>query len=236
MATRPLFDLAKRRNSLQRAPVRLLRIIVALALLVIIPYLIWGDHLMQMFDATSARMWIQNYEAWGPLAVIGLLIADLFLPLPATGIMSAAGYLFGPWIGGLISLAGSFLCGVLAYVLCRAFGRRAAEWLAGAEGLNQNERLFLTSGPWLVALSRSLPVLPEVVACLAGIARMRFGLFLAALLCGTIPPAFIYAAIGSLFDSEPYWAVALSVLLPVALWLGFRPFLRARQASPPAGS
>jgi uncharacterized membrane protein YdjX (TVP38/TMEM64 family) len=216
--------------------VRLLRIFIALILLVLIPFFIWGDQLMAMFDATEARMWIQNFGAWGPLAVIGLLISDLFLPIPATGVMSAAGFVYGPWIGGLISLAGSLLCGMLAYVLSRAFGRRAAEWLAGAEGLNQNERLFEKSGPWLVVLSRWLPVLPEVVACLAGIARMPAGLFLAALFCGTVPPAFTYAAVGALFDSEPMWALGLSILLPVILWLAFRPFLRARQSNPPADS
>lgn len=215
---------------------RLLRIFIALALLVLIPFFIWGDQLMVLFDATAARMWIQNYGPWGWLAVIGLLTVDLFLPIPATGVMSAAGYVYGPWIGGIISLAGSLLSGLLAYVLCRAFGRRAAEWLAGAEGLNENERLFARSGPWLILLSRWLPVLPEVVACLAGIARMPAGLFLAALLCGTVPPAFTYAAVGALFDSEPFWALGLSILFPVILWLAFRPFLRARQSDPSADS
>lgn len=215
---------------------RLLRIFLALALLVLIPFFIWGDQLMVMFDATAARMWIQNYGPWGWLAVIGVLVSDLFLPIPATGVMSAAGYVYGPWVGGVISCAGSLLAGLLAYVLCRVFGRRAAEWLAGAEGLNENERLFARSGPWLVILSRWLPVLPEVVACLAGIGRMPLRLFFVALVCGTVPMAFTYAAVGSLFDSEPGWALALSIILPVLLWLAFRPFLRARQSNPPADS
>jgi uncharacterized membrane protein YdjX (TVP38/TMEM64 family) len=216
--------------------VRLFRIVFVLVLLVLIPFFIWGDQLLAMFDATSARMWIQNYGAWGWLAVMGLLIVDLFLPIPATGVMSAAGYLYGPMVGGLISLAGSFSAGVLAYALCRNFGRPAATWLAGHEGLVQNERLFARSGAWLVILSRWLPVLPEVVACLSGLARMKLRIFLAALLCGTVPPAFTYAAVGALFDSEPGWALGLSVALPVVLWLAFRPFLRARQTTQPIDS
>lgn len=215
---------------------RLLRIIIALVLLVLLPFFLWGGQLMAMFDATAARMWIANYGAWGWLAVIGLLVVDLFLPIPATGVMSAAGYIYGAWVGGVISFLGSFLSGVLAYVLCRSFGRRVAEWLAGPEGLAQNERLFARSGPWLIILSRWLPVLPEVVACLAGLARMRSGLFFAALICGTIPPAFTYASVGALFDSEPGWAFTLSIALPVVLWLAFRPFLRARQVKPGTNS
>jgi uncharacterized membrane protein YdjX (TVP38/TMEM64 family) len=220
----------------QWEPVRLFRIILALSLLVLIPFLLWGDQLLTLFDATAARMRIQNYGPWGWLAVIGLLVVDLFLPIPATGVMSAAGYVYGAWVGGIISLVGSLLSGLLAYVLCRWFGRRAAEWLAGAEGLAENERLFERSGPWLILLSRWLPMLPEIIACLAGLARMRFNVFLVALICGTVPPAFTYAAVGALFDSEPAWAIAFSILLPVILWLAFRPFLRARQAPPPTDS
>ena len=216
---------------------RLLRIFIVLAVLVLIPFLLWEDQLMAMFkDASAARMWIQNYGPWGWLAIIGLLVADLFLPIPATPVMSAAGYVYGPFLGGAISTAGSVLCGLLAYALTRLFGRRAAEWFAGAEGLAENERLFERAGPWLVILSRWLPMLPEIVTCLAGLARMKFGLFLVTLLCGTVPPAFTYAALGSLFDSQPVVAFILSMGFPVLLWLAFRPFLRARQSNPPAGS
>ena len=220
----------------QVAPVRLFRIVFTLVVLVLIPFFLWGEQLMTMFDSTAARMWIANYGAWGWLAIIGLLVVDLFLPIPATGVMSAAGFLYGAFFGGLIATVGSFLSGVLAYFLCRAFGRPVAEWLAGPEGLEENERLFEKSGPWLIILSRWLPVLPEVVACLAGLARMKVRIFVAALLCGTIPAAFTYAAVGALFDSDPGWALALSIVLPVILWLAFRPFLRARQPSAAVGT
>ena len=214
----------------------LLRIFVVLSLLVLIPFVIWGGQLMQMFDGSEARLWIKNYGGWGWAAVIGLLMADLFLPLPATGIMSAAGFVYGAWVGGVICFVGSFLSGVLAYVLSRMFGRGVAEWLAGTEGLAQNERLFIRSGPWLVVLSRWVPVLPEVVSCLAGLARMKVRVFLGALLCGTLPTAFTYAAIGALFDSEPWWALVLSIVLPVVLWFALRRILQARQPSDLLGS
>lgn len=207
---------------------RLLRIFFILTTLVLIPFFLWGDRLMALFDGESARAWILSWGKLGSLAVIALLISDLFLPIPATGVMSAAGYLYGPFFGGLISVVGSFFSGMLAYVLCRKYGHRAAERLAGADGISQNETLFHRSGPWLVALSRWLPIFPEVIACLAGLARMNLRTFSIALLCGTLPMGFAYAAVGALFVAEPKWAMGLSVALPVLLWLIFRPFL-ARQ-------
>lgn len=215
---------------------RLLRIILVLAVLVLVPFMIWGGKLMAIFDGASAREWLQGCGAWGWLAVIGLLVGDLFLPIPATGIMSAAGYVYGPLAGGFLSVSGSFLSGLLGYGLCRSFGVRAAVWLAGEEGLAQNQTLFRRSGPWLVVLSRWLPVLPEVIACLAGLAKMPLRIFAVALLCGTVPMGFAYAAVGKMFEEEPAWALGLSVAVPVVLWLAFRPLLRARHRDGGAGS
>ena len=75
---------------------RLFRIFIILAVLVLIPFLFWGDKFMTLFDGEAARKWVQDRGAWGWLAVIGVLISDLFLPIPATGVMSAAGYVYGP--------------------------------------------------------------------------------------------------------------------------------------------
>jgi uncharacterized membrane protein YdjX (TVP38/TMEM64 family) len=209
---------------------RFIRIFLILSALVLIPFFIWGGTLMALFDGPAARQWIQSWGPWGGVAVVGLLVADLFLPIPATGVMSAAGYVYGPVVGSLLSVVGSFGSGMLAYGLCRALGKKAAERLASPEGLVQNEALFRRGGPWLVALSRWLPVIPEVVACLAGLARMPLRTYTIALLCGTVPLAVTYAAVGALFSTEPAWAMGLSIALPVVLWLVFRPFLSRKDA------
>ena len=205
---------------------RVLRLFLVLAILVLIPFLVWGGKLMTLFEGEAARKFVLDCGAWGWLVVIGLLISDLFLPIPATGVMSAAGYVYGPWIGGVISVTGSFLSGMLAFALCRGLGHRAARWLAGEKGLAENEAVFRRSGPWLIALSRWLPILPEVIACLAGLTRMRTRVFVVALLCGTVPMGFCYAAVGAMFTSEPAWALGLSVAVPVVLWLAVRPLMR----------
>jgi uncharacterized membrane protein YdjX (TVP38/TMEM64 family) len=205
---------------------RLFRIFAILALLTLIPFLIWGERFTRLFDGAAARQFVQDCGAWGSVAVVGLLVSDLFLPVPATGVMSAAGYVYGPWLGGALSALGSFLSGMLAFGLCRAFGHRAAVRLAGETGLAQNEALFRRAGPWLIALSRGLPILPEVTACLAGLSRMRTSLFIIALLCGSVPMGFGYAAVGTLFAADPAWALGASVLVPCIIWLAIRPFLR----------
>lgn len=192
----------------------------------IIPYLIWGDALEATFTVEGARRWMAHFGAGAGVAGVGLIVADLALPIPGTLVMSALGLAYGTWVGGLYAAAGSTLAGLIAYGLTRWLGRPLALRLAGEEGLHAGESLFARGGAWLVAGSRCLPILPEAVACLAGLHRMPFRTYLFALLCGSMPTGFLFAAIGAVGREEPSWALGLSVAAPVALWLLARRWLR----------
>ena len=192
---------------------------VVLAVLVLMPFLLWGGRFEEVFTREGAVEWLRGYGDWAWAAGLVLLILDLVLPLPSTVIMSAMGFVYGPLLGGLIAAAGSFLAGSAGYVLCRYGGRRVARSIAGEKGMRQSEHLFMRAGGWLVALSRCLPLLSEVVACMAGLTRMPVGRYFAALACGVIPVGFVFAAIGSSGMEHAGLAVLLSLVLPVIFWL-----------------
>jgi len=202
----------------------------ALVALVLIPFAIWGDALMDKFTVEGSVMWLKSYGDWAMLMGVILLIADLFLPIPATLVMAALGLLYGPWLGGLISVVGSFLSGALAYGLCRMAGVKGSKWLLGEKDLEKGQRLFNKMGGWIVALSRWLPVFPEVVSSLAGLSQMKSRLFFLALACGSIPLGFVFAYIGSLGIENPALSLGLSAGLPPLLWLGVRYFLKKELA------
>jgi uncharacterized membrane protein YdjX (TVP38/TMEM64 family) len=213
---------------------RLVWIAIGLAVLFIVPFAIWGDHFERWFTGDAAVEWVRSWGIWGWAAVMALLSADLVLPLPATGVMSAAGYLYGALIGGLVNAVGSFISGMIAYWLCRAFGHGIAERLAGKEDLARGEVLFREKGAWIVALSRWLPLLPEVIACLAGLTQMSAKTFTIALACGSIPMGFAYAAIGAAGQSRPGLALGLSVVVPAILYLAVSRFVSVPRASEPS--
>ena len=207
---------------------RLLTTAIIFAIVLGIPFAIWGDRFMAWFTGDAAIEWIRGWGVWGWVAVVALLVSDLVLPIPATPVMSAAGYLYGTLLGGAISAAGSFAAGMAGYGLCRAFGPGIAARLAGEQELARHETLFQRSGPWLVAASRWLPLLPEVVTCLAGLTRMPLRIFAVSLACGAVPMGFVFAAIGAAGQERPKLALTLSVLIPPVLWLAVRPFLTPR--------
>ena len=86
-----------------------------------------------------------------------------------------------------------------------------------------------------MALSRWMPVLPEAMACLAGLSAMPFRVFLAALISGGIPLGFTFATIGALGVDHPGLTIALSALVPVVLYAGALAFLHSRRASADSG-
>ena len=193
-------------------------LIILLLAAIIAPFIIWGDRFDAALSLDGARAWMQTYGRWAWVAGVGLLCADIVLPIPGTVVMSALGLMYGWWWGGLAAALGSWLSGIIAYAACRYAGQGAARWIAGAEGLQKVEALFAQQGGWLVALSRCLPVLPEAVACLAGVARMPWRTFLLALTCGSLPLGFAFAAIGDVGQLHPTLALALSAVVPVLLW------------------
>ena len=207
---------------------RLLVTAIALVVAFCLSFVLWGGSFTAWFTGEAALAWIRGWGAWGGLAVIVLLMADLVLPIPATAVMSAAGYLYGPLVGGAFSAAGSFAAGMAGYGLCRGCGRGVAVRLVGEKELAEHATLFQRSGPWLVAASRWLPLLPEVVSCLAGLTRMPLRVFAPALACGAVPMGFVFAAIGASGQENPGLALGLSVVIPPVLWLAVRPLLRRR--------
>ena len=202
-----------------------------IATLIIVPFIIWGDWFMAFFSEGKAISWLQDYGQWAWAVAILLLLADLFLPLPGTVIMSALGYIYGPILGGMLATIGGIAAGVLAFALCRGLGRKAAVWILGEEGLAKGEKQYAKNGSWIVAISRWLPVLPELIACMAGLNQMKWRPFLVGLICGALPLGFVFAYIGYSGIEFPYLALIISAGLPPLLWLIARYFLKNLSSS-----
>ena len=169
--------------------------------------------------------------AWG--IVILLLVADLFLPIPSAPVMATAGVIYGTFWGGLVGATGSIMAGLTAYGLARLAGRRAARFLATEEEMADLRQFFDTWGVGGIIASRAMPVVPEVLTFMAGLARMRLGRFSLALALGAIPTGFLLAWTGEAAGTSSTLLLVLT-LIPAALWciyLIWAQSLRARRVA-----
>ena len=188
-------------------------------------FFLFKDH--PQFGTEATLAFLDEHQKTLLLIGWGLIVADLVLPIPATVIMAYFGMQWGVVLGGLAGAIGSLLAGWTAYALSRLLGPRAANRLAGSDGVERLQHFFDRYGLFAVAVSRSLPLLPESISCLAGLSRMPFGRYTLACIAGALPVATISAFIGQVgrANEEPIWAFVLSgifpvlLILPVSWWL-----------------
>ncbi|MGY1640622.1 TVP38/TMEM64 family protein [Geodermatophilus sp. SYSU D00703] len=163
---------------------------------------------------------------------VGLLTADVFLPVPSSVVMMVHGALFGVVPAAALSLVGGVSGTVVGFALGRR-GRRVLERVTTPSQRLRADRLLTRWGPWAVVLSRAVPVLAETVAVLAGTSSMRWSVLALAGATGTALPACLYAALGAGVGT------LVGALLACGLVLAFSGLLavtggRLHRSSPPA--
>ena len=212
---------------------RLYAAILAAVALTLVPALVLDDEIDAALGGEAGLARLRSYGPWAWLAGIGLIVADLVLPVPSTAVISALGMLYGPWLGGLIGGAGSALAGVVAYAAGRWVGGPALRLFVGPAEMARLPRFFARYGLWAIALSRWMPLLPEALCGLAGVARMRAGPFLAALSCGSFAMGFAFGSLGAHYLDRPAAGLIVSALIPLAVWPPVHYFLRRRPVVEP---
>jgi uncharacterized membrane protein YdjX (TVP38/TMEM64 family) len=169
-------------------------------------------------EANETVLTLRRYESWAWAPGIALIWADLILPVPQAAVLAALGILYGTLVGGLLGSVGLVTSGLLGYALMLTSARRHVQRFIGPRSMHRMESLFDQGGAWAIVFSRGLPYsVPEAMVFLAGLAGMPMNKFVAALTLGSVPTAFVFAAIGAGWADQPVLALTVSYLLPIAL-------------------
>jgi uncharacterized membrane protein YdjX (TVP38/TMEM64 family) len=169
-------------------------------------------------EAYDAVLVLREHGSWAWAVGIGLVWADVVLPVPQTAVIAALGIIYGTLLGGLLGSVALISGGLLCYGLTRTAARRLVQRVAARASLHGARRLFDRGGAWAIVLTRSLPYsIAEVTVFLAGLAGMPIRTVAAALTVGSVPTAFAFAAIGAGWSDRPIVALAVSYVLPILL-------------------
>jgi uncharacterized membrane protein YdjX (TVP38/TMEM64 family) len=169
-------------------------------------------------QANDAVLALREYGSWAWAVGIPLIWADLVLPIPQTAVIAALGIIYGTVIGGLLGSLGLITSGLLGYALMLTSARRFVRRFVGPASLHEMEGWFDRGGVWAIVLTRSLPYsVPEAMVFLAGLAGMPIRDFTTALTLGSVPTAFVFAAIGAGWADQPALALVVSYVLPILL-------------------
>lgn len=162
------------------------------------------------------------------LAVVVLLFADLFIAIPTLTVCILSGYFLGFLFGGFAAAAGMMLAGASGYWICRAIGPGLLTRIyRDPQKLAQMHDIFSKHSISVILMCRALPILPEVVSCMAGANAMPFLRFITYYGVSTIPYAFIAAYAGSKSSlTNPTPAILTAIGISLVLWLSWFVFIR----------
>lgn len=145
---------------------------------------------------TDPSGWLGRGGAAAAAAGVGLLVADVVLPVPSSAVMIAHGALFGVAVGGLLSLVGAVGAAALGFALGRR-GSRLLERMVSAGTKARADALLERWGALAIVVTRPIPLLAETTAILAGASRMSWARLLGASAGGVLPASVLYALAGA---------------------------------------
>jgi uncharacterized membrane protein YdjX (TVP38/TMEM64 family) len=182
---------------------------------------------------TDPTPWMKHGGVLAACLGVGLLIADVLLPVPSSLVMVAHGALFGVVWGTLLSLVGSLGAALFGFWLGRR-GGRLMERIVSTEERARADYLLNRWGTLAIIVTRPVPLLAETVAIMAGASSMNCGRVALAALVGSLPPALLYALTGAAVANFQNTALMFGFVILVAgfFWMIGRliePFLNRRE-------
>lgn len=159
--------------------------------------------------------------ALAAVAGVGLLIADVVLPVPSSVVMVSQGALFGVAMGTALSVLGAVGSTIAGYGLGRWGGSPVLRRVCSAAERDRAELLMCRWGLLAVAATRPVPLLAETIAVVAGASSLGFVRTTVAATVGSLPGALLYSLAGSLGAAAPSGLLVFAIVLAIAagLWL-----------------
>jgi uncharacterized membrane protein YdjX (TVP38/TMEM64 family) len=151
---------------------------------------------------------------------VGLLIADVVLPVPSSIVMVAHGALFGVLWGTMLSLVGSVGAAVFGFAIGRRGGALLERVVTPAERARASS-ILERWGTLAIIITRPVPLLAETVAIMAGASSMSWRAIIVASIAGSLPPSLLYALTGAAVANLQSTALMFGIVLLVAglFWL-----------------
>jgi membrane protein DedA with SNARE-associated domain len=200
------------------------QLVALVAVLLAVPLLvaaIWGQLLaddLVSWQASSPSKVVLS------AVVIGVLAADLLLPVPSGPVMTLAGAQLGalPAIG--VTWVGLMIGSTIGFALGRYGGRPLLARFVSERDLADLELSAQRHSLWMLLITRPMPILAEASVIVAGMLRTPWWLFFTVVSVGNLLCAIIFCTLGEYAAANEWIVVALflSVVVPVLMLVGLR--------------
>jgi len=192
---------------------------VAVVLAFLALYVLTRRYAPFFFHPAELQAWIAGFGVWAPLVFIGLQALQVVAaPIPGQVAAVVAGYLFGAFWGVVYSLVGVMIGSAVAFTISKRYGRPAVERFIEDDLVESFDGLVDQAGLIGLFVFVVIPGLPDDVICfLAGLTRLRLGVFLVVLLLGRAPAYALATYAGGQFATGQLWFATVLLAVFVAI-------------------
>ena len=181
---------------------------------------VFHDSILDLFaDRFALRAWVEKAGMLAPLAFVGIQVIQVIVfVIPGEVAQTAGGFLFGFFIGTLLSVVGIALGSTLNYYIGKALGRPFVATILGEEKLRKVQVILSNKtvgiGYFLLFL---IPGIPKDILCyVGGMSNAPLYSFLAASMAARLPGIMGSSLIGHTAYSGQT-GVAIAMLLCAAI-------------------
>ena len=193
-----------------------IRLLLIVLLVPVVPFAVFGWWLEPQLATYSESLTTTQSVT---VAVVTLLAADIFLPIPSSVVCTVAGQQLGLALGTASSAIGLTLGNLIGFGVARRWGRKMAIRYAGEESLRKMDDWQSAYGTTFLVLSRPLPIFAEAAVLLSGMNRLAFSRFFPPVAACNVALCAAYAALGMYSSSHQWFPAALVIAAGLPLLL-----------------
>ena len=183
---------------------------------------------------TIARNWAITFGIVAPLFFILVQALQVIIaPISHYTVGAIGGYLYGPWLGGLLNYVGRMIGHMCAFIIARKLGRPILKKIAPDDFIEKYDKIIGGVGtdgkvnklqPTILFLIYFLPLFPDdEISYIVGASKMKCKPFFLANLFGQAGGSLSLAYLGSgVSTNDPlFWILSISTLLgfPIIFFL-----------------
>ena len=173
-------------------------VVAILIILIISSSVYFFPGIEKFISPENIRSLLISSGVWGYLIFISLLMLSIPLPLPSAPIVLTGGYVYGAFLGTLLSLLANIIGATIAFYLVRWNGLPLLEKLVDKHHIIHFNHLFKKRGLIVAFTSYVIPIFPsDAVSMLLGLTKIRYHIFLFLLIIGHIPRYILITTFGN---------------------------------------
>lgn len=175
---------------------------VAAAVLAFLPLRPYASEILRRYFLPFLE-WVEGMGAWGPALLGAAYVVACILLLPGSIFTLASGFLFGVFLGSVVSSLASVAGAAIAFFISRTLARG---WIEARAHRNPRFRAIDAAvakrGFKIVVLTRLSPVFPfNFLNYALGVTRVSFRDYIIASWVGMLPGTILYVYVGSALKS-----------------------------------